>query len=441
MHLIEHEGDVAKLDFQPETKLVLLTQTTLSVDETADTIAALRARFPWIEMPPSSDICYATSNRQAAVKLVAEQSDCVVIVGSANSSNSVRLMEVGQEGLDARFSAADAPAKTGHAVRRIVWTMPANSTRHGSKAWRQWGFPRGIRAGDVCAGRDRCAAWHGVYGYGIRGNRQREHAFRAARRTAPPDLALIGPRRGYFHIPPAFGCAEHSLTVAVFGSPSGFGCAKHSLRSHLRFPSDLATLRIAMWPDRGIARASHICRRTKVVPLSSPCADWARQCHPVPSADRAGSTLRRILVCHPTTGSYRIAERYRPIRSYASCAARAGEMPPTTYPDSRMATFGRPWRLSFAPTAGQRLQIHMPAYRHHAHHAFGAGIGHQGFEHLMLVETEFVGGLDAIPVIHVVVGMLVFVGFEWNSGLFPVARSPGGTCALLMCFFFAMAPP
>ena len=64
-------------------------------------------------MPPSSDICYATSNRQAAVKLVAEKSDCVVIVGSANSSNSVRLMEVGQEGLDARFAAEDAPARNG----------------------------------------------------------------------------------------------------------------------------------------------------------------------------------------------------------------------------------------------------------------------------------------------------------------------------------------
>lgn len=113
VHLIEHEGDVAELDFSPETKLVLLTQTTLSVDETADTIAALRKRFPWIEMPPSSDICYATSNRQAAVKLVAEKSDCVVIVGSANSSNSVRLMEVGQEGLDARFAAEDAPARNG----------------------------------------------------------------------------------------------------------------------------------------------------------------------------------------------------------------------------------------------------------------------------------------------------------------------------------------
>ena len=102
VHLIEHAHDVASLDFTPDVRLVLLSQTTLSVDETAGTIAALRARFPWIEMPPSSDICYATSNRQAAVKLVAERSDCVVIVGSANSSNSVRLVEVAQEGLGGR---------------------------------------------------------------------------------------------------------------------------------------------------------------------------------------------------------------------------------------------------------------------------------------------------------------------------------------------------
>lgn len=105
VHLIEHASDVDSLDFQPDTKLVLLTQTTLSVDETAGTITALKARFPWLEMPPNSDICYATSNRQAAVKLVAQQSDCVVIVGSANSSNSVRLMEVAQEGLGERGKA------------------------------------------------------------------------------------------------------------------------------------------------------------------------------------------------------------------------------------------------------------------------------------------------------------------------------------------------
>lgn len=105
VHLIERAGDVAGLDFAPGTRLVLLTQTTLSVDETADTIAALRARFPWIEEPPASDICYATSNRQAAVKLVAEHSDAVVIVGSANSSNSVRLMEVAREALAGRGEA------------------------------------------------------------------------------------------------------------------------------------------------------------------------------------------------------------------------------------------------------------------------------------------------------------------------------------------------
>lgn len=105
VHLIERATDVDSLNFAPETKLVLLSQTTLSIDETADTIAALKQRFPWIEEPPSSDICYATSNRQAAVKLIAERSDCVVIVGSANSSNSVRLMEVAQAALGDRGTA------------------------------------------------------------------------------------------------------------------------------------------------------------------------------------------------------------------------------------------------------------------------------------------------------------------------------------------------
>ena len=110
-------SDVDSLDFQPDTKLVLLTQTTLSVDETAGTITALKARFPWLGMPPNSDICYATSNRQAAVKLVAEQADCVVIVGSANSSNSVRLMEVAQEGLNARYASKTAVGAAGRAHR------------------------------------------------------------------------------------------------------------------------------------------------------------------------------------------------------------------------------------------------------------------------------------------------------------------------------------
>jgi 4-hydroxy-3-methylbut-2-en-1-yl diphosphate reductase len=80
-----------------------LSQTTLSVDETNETVTALRARFPLLVDPPSDDICYATQNRQAAVKQIAERSDVVIVVGSANSSNSVRLVEVA---LDAGAAAA-----------------------------------------------------------------------------------------------------------------------------------------------------------------------------------------------------------------------------------------------------------------------------------------------------------------------------------------------
>ena len=94
-------------------------------------------------------------------------------------------------------------------------------------------------------------------------------------------------------------------------------------------------------------------------------------------------------------------------------------MPPTTYPDSRMATFwiGHSGFLG-SDCCGQRLQIHMSADRHHADHAFGAGVRHQRLEHLMLVETELGGGLNPITVIHMVVRMCVFVCFEWDSRLF-----------------------
>ena len=75
-------------------KVAWLSQTTLSVDETQQTVAALRKRFPLLVDPPSDDICYATQNRQAAVKQIAADSDVVIVVGSRNSSNSVRLVEV-----------------------------------------------------------------------------------------------------------------------------------------------------------------------------------------------------------------------------------------------------------------------------------------------------------------------------------------------------------
>jgi 4-hydroxy-3-methylbut-2-enyl diphosphate reductase len=81
----------------PGKNLVWLSQTTLSVDETMETVAILKERFPDIQAPPSDDICYATQNRQEAIKVIASQADLVIVVGSQNSSNSVRLAEVALE--------------------------------------------------------------------------------------------------------------------------------------------------------------------------------------------------------------------------------------------------------------------------------------------------------------------------------------------------------
>ncbi|BDI60431.1 4-hydroxy-3-methylbut-2-enyl diphosphate reductase [Qipengyuania nanhaisediminis] len=96
MTLVETVEDVAELPFGPDDRLAYLTQTTLSVDDTAEVIAALTARFPDIRGPKAEDICYATSNRQAAVKELAEECDLVLVVGAPNSSNSLRLVEVAE---------------------------------------------------------------------------------------------------------------------------------------------------------------------------------------------------------------------------------------------------------------------------------------------------------------------------------------------------------
>ncbi len=94
--LVETVEDVATLPFTPEDNLSFLSQTTLSVDDTAQIIAALQARFPNIVAPKAEDICYATSNRQAAVKAIAPDSDLVLVIGAPNSSNSLRLVEVAE---------------------------------------------------------------------------------------------------------------------------------------------------------------------------------------------------------------------------------------------------------------------------------------------------------------------------------------------------------
>jgi 4-hydroxy-3-methylbut-2-en-1-yl diphosphate reductase len=94
--LVETVADVAGLNFTAGTPLAFLTQTTLSVDDTAEVVAALRARFPQVTGPKAEDICYATSNRQSAVKAIAPQCQLVLVIGAPNSSNSVRLVEVAE---------------------------------------------------------------------------------------------------------------------------------------------------------------------------------------------------------------------------------------------------------------------------------------------------------------------------------------------------------
>lgn len=95
--VIDKIEDVADIHLREDKKLIWLSQTTLSVDETISTVRQLKERFPQLQDPPSDDICYATQNRQVAIKEIAPRSDLVLVVGSVNSSNSVRLVEVSRE--------------------------------------------------------------------------------------------------------------------------------------------------------------------------------------------------------------------------------------------------------------------------------------------------------------------------------------------------------
>lgn len=104
--LVQNPDEARTVDLGDPEKLIWISQTTLSVDETMETVNILRERYPQLQDPPSDDICYATQNRQVAVKKIAPQADLVIVVGSANSSNSVRLVEV----------ALEAGAKAAHRV-------------------------------------------------------------------------------------------------------------------------------------------------------------------------------------------------------------------------------------------------------------------------------------------------------------------------------------
>ena len=113
--LVEHPDDVAGVEVEDPSRVAWLSQTTLSVDETWETVSKLREKFPLLIDPPSDDICYATQNRQSAVKQIAQNADLVIVVGSKNSSNSVRLVEV----------ALEAGAKASHRVDNAGEIDPA----------------------------------------------------------------------------------------------------------------------------------------------------------------------------------------------------------------------------------------------------------------------------------------------------------------------------
>ncbi len=127
MTLVESPDDADRVEIDPERPVIWLSQTTLSVDETLETVDRLKGRFPQLQSPPSDDICYATQNRQAAVKQIAPECDLLIVVGSGNSSNSVRLVEVALESGATAAYRIDAAAEIDEAWLDGVETVGVTS--------------------------------------------------------------------------------------------------------------------------------------------------------------------------------------------------------------------------------------------------------------------------------------------------------------------------
>jgi 4-hydroxy-3-methylbut-2-enyl diphosphate reductase len=136
--LVQNEQDVERLEVEDPERVAYITQTTLAVDETTSIVARLRERFPAIVGPKTDDICYATTNRQAAVKQMADGCDLMLVIGSRNSSNSLRLVEVARDcGTEAHL----IDKAGGSSASRPARALPSTSCRSSSSsseraAWR-----------------------------------------------------------------------------------------------------------------------------------------------------------------------------------------------------------------------------------------------------------------------------------------------------------------
>jgi 4-hydroxy-3-methylbut-2-enyl diphosphate reductase len=127
IHLVDGPAEAATVEVRDPNKVAYLSQTTLSVDETQETVRALQKRFPLLQGPPSDDICYATQNRQWAVKAIADRTQLVLVVGSRNSSNSVRLTEVARDAGAAASYLVDGPENIDAAWLEGVETVGVTS--------------------------------------------------------------------------------------------------------------------------------------------------------------------------------------------------------------------------------------------------------------------------------------------------------------------------
>jgi len=131
--IVESPEDVDALPYTRDDKIAYLTQTTLSIDDAERIIGAIRKRYPQVKEPPSEDICYATTNRQQAVRELSQRADLVLVVGSQNSSNSVRLTEIARNvGTDARLldDASELDPAWFEGVGRVLVTAGASAPEH-----------------------------------------------------------------------------------------------------------------------------------------------------------------------------------------------------------------------------------------------------------------------------------------------------------------------